>query len=154
LGGVAKICPAYIFRDGNVRARPIMILKRLAIAACAFVPLLAIRAGDTAKLGFLEGHLKIISLKEVELAGGNPPKDTTENYAEYPLIVLAKGGQREVARMTPDREGNYRVSLPPGDYILDVRGRRPGGVRAEPQPFTVASGQTVRVDMNIDTGIR
>jgi hypothetical protein len=131
-----------------------MILNRLVIAGVAFLPLLAIRASDTAKQGFLEGHLKVISLKEVELAGGNPPKYTAENYGEYSLIVLNKDGQKEVVRMTPDQEGNYRVSLPPGDYILDIQGRRPGGVRAKPQPFTVVSGQTVRVDMNIDTGIR
>jgi len=131
-----------------------MIFKRLAVAACAFVPLLAIRADDTAKPGILEGHLKIISLKEVELAGGKPAKLTAENYAEYPLIILNKDGQKEVARMTPDRAGNYRVSLPPGEYVLDVQGRRPGGVRANPQPFTVVSNQTVRVDMDIDTGVR
>ena len=131
-----------------------MILKRLVIAGCAFVSLLAIRADDTAKPGILEGHLKIISLKEVELAGGNPPKHTSENYAEYPLIILNKDVQKEVARMTPDRAGNYRVSLPPGEYVLDVQGRRPGGVRANPQPFTVVSNQTVRVDMDIDTGVR
>jgi len=131
-----------------------MVLKRLLIAGCAFLPLLTIRAGDAAKPGLLEGHLKIISLKEVELAGGNPPKFTAENYAEYPLIVLSKDRQKEVARITPDRDGNYRVSLPPGDYVLDVQGRRPGGVRAKPQPFTVVSNQTVRVDMDIDTGVR
>lgn len=131
-----------------------MILKRLAIAACAFVPLLAIRAGDIAKPGFLEGHLKIISLKEVELAGGTPAKLMAENYTEYPLIILNKNGQKEIARVAPDRDGNYRVSLPSGGYVLDVQGRRPGGVRATPQPFTVVSGQTVRVDMDVDTGVR
>jgi hypothetical protein len=131
-----------------------MILKRLLIAGCAFLPLLAIRADDTAKKGFLEGHLKITSLKEVELAGGNPSKYTAENYSEYPLIVLSKDRQKEIARVAPDRDGNYRVSLPSGGYVLDVQGRRPGGVRATPQPFTVVSGQTVRVDMDVDTGVR
>ncbi len=131
-----------------------MILKRLVIAGCAFLALLTIRAGDTAKPGFLEGHLKIISLKEVGLAGASPSKFTAENYAEHPLIVLDKDGQKEVARLTPDREGNYRVSLPPGDYVLDVEGRRPGGVRAKPEPFIVVSNQTVRIDMDIDLGIR
>jgi len=131
-----------------------MVLKRLLIAGCAFLPLLTIRAGDTAKPGFLEGHLKIISLKEVELAGGSPPKFTAENYAEYPLIVLTKDRQKEVARIAPDRDGNYRVSLPPADYILDVAGRGQRRLRAEPQPFTVVSGQTLRVDMDVDTGIR
>ena len=131
-----------------------MILKRLLLAGYIFLPLLTIRADDTAKPGFLEGHLKIVSLKEVELAGGKPRKYTVENYAEYPLIVLSKYGQNEVARVTPDREGNYRISLPPGDYVLDAQGRRPGGVRAKPQLFTVVSDQTVQVDMEIDTGIR
>lgn len=153
MGGVAKIYPAYIFR-GAMRRRPIMILKRLVIAGCALLPLLAIRADDIAKPGFLEGHLKIISLKEVELAGGTPAKFTAENYTEYPLIVLNQNGQKEVARMTPDRAGNYRISLPPGAYILDVAGRGQRHLRAEPQPFTVFSNQTVRVEMNIDTGIR
>ncbi|MEY2491730.1 MAG: hypothetical protein QOH24_681 [Verrucomicrobiota bacterium] len=105
--------------------------------------------------GSLEGHLKILSLKEVELAETSPSKQTTENYAEYPLIVLSKVSQKEVARVTADQDGNYRVVLPPGDYILDVQGRKPKGhLRAKPQSFTVASNQTARVDMNIDTGIR
>jgi hypothetical protein len=105
--------------------------------------------------GSLEGHLKIVSLKEVELAEASPSKGTAENYAGYPLIILSKGGQKEVTQVMADRSGNYRVSLPPGDYILDVQGRMPKGhLRAKPQPFTVASNQTVRVDMDIDTGIR
>ena len=29
-----------------------------------------------------------------------------------------------------------------------------GNVRAKPQPFTIVSSQTVRVDMAIDTGVR
>jgi len=70
------------------------------------------------------------------------------------LLILSKAEQKEVARVTADRDGNYRISLTPGDYILDVQGRRPGGVRAKPQPFTVVSNQTVRVDMGIDTGVR
>ena len=108
--------------------------------------------------GFVEGHLSIASLKEVELAHEKSPTVTSkahpQNYDEYPLIVLTSNGQRRVARAIADREGNYRVGLPPGDYILDVQGRGPGGIRATPRPFTVISNQTVRVDMNIDTGIR
>jgi hypothetical protein len=37
---------------------------------------------------------------------------------------------------------------------LEVQGRAPGHVRAKPQPFTIGSNQTVRVDMEIDTGVR
>ena len=102
----------------------------------------------------MEGHLKILSPKEVELADGDTPAVTSETYAEYPLIIVSRDRKKEIARVTANRNGNYRVELPPGDYVLDVQGRAPGHVRAKPQPFRVVSNQTVRVDMDIDTGIR
>ena len=111
-------------------------------------------ANDAVPPGFVEGHLKIVSLKTVELAGEKVEKGTSKNYAEYPLIILSQDGQKEIARVTADEKGNYRVALPPGDYILDVQGRGKGHVRANPQRFTVVSKQTVRVDMDMDTGIR
>ena len=104
--------------------------------------------------GFVEGHLRIISGKEVELADGNAPAITAENYAQYPLVILSQGEKKEIARITADGNGNYRTALPPGDYVLDVHGRKRGHVRARPQSFTVVSNQTVRIDMNIDTGVR
>jgi len=99
--------------------------------------------------------LKIISPKEVELAEETQSKTTEKNYGDYPLIVLSQDGKKEIAHVTADGNGNYRVALRPGDYILDIKGRRPQGhLRAAPQRFTVVSNQTVHVDMNIDTGIR
>ena len=124
------------------------------IAVCSFLILIdCVRASDAVAAGFLEGHLRIFSPKEVELAGASPSK-FAGNYPDYPLIILTDGGKKEIARVTADREGNYRVSLPPGDYILDVQGRGRGLVRAKPQAFTIVSNQTVRVDMDIDTGVR
>jgi len=79
----------------------------------------------------MEGYLKIVSLKEVELADENAtttPKPYAQNYGEYPLIVRSRDGKKE--------------------------GRAPKRVWAKPQPFTVVSNRTVRVDMDIDTGIR
>ena len=104
--------------------------------------------------GSVEGHLKIVSRQEVELADGTPPAATTENYLDYPLIVINRDDKKEVARVTPDGNGNYRVALPPGHYVLDIQDRRRKHIRAAPQPFTVISNQTVRVDMDIDTGVR
>ena len=57
-------------------------------------------------------------------------KITAENYAEYPLIILSRDGKKEIARVTADENGNYRVALPPGDYVLDVQGRPTQGPRA------------------------
>jgi hypothetical protein len=132
------------------------MIGRFLILLIAGVALLV--AGATASSpvppGFLEGQLKIVSLKEVQLAGENLSKFARVNYAEYPLLVLSKDGGKEVARITADENGHYREPLAPGDYVLDVKGRAPQRVRAKPHPFTIVSHQTVRVDMDIDTGIR
>jgi hypothetical protein len=78
---------------------------------------------------------------------------TANNYTDYPLVVLSRDQKTEVAHVTPDENGNYRMDLPPGDYVLDVQNRRRRHVRATPQSFTVVSNQTVHVDMAIDTGV-
>jgi hypothetical protein len=109
---------------------------------------------DATPTGFLEGHLKIISPKEVELADETASKMVAENYIDYPLVILSRDKQTEVTHVTADEHGNYRMALPPGDYVLDVQNRRRHHIRATPQPFTIVANQTVRVDMAIDTGVR
>src|SRR5690349_5972978 len=109
---------------------------------------------DATPTGFLEGHLKIISSQEVQLADATPSKMTAENYPDYPLVILIRDKKTEAAHVTADEHGNYRIALPPGDYVLDVQNRRRRHVRATPQPFTVVADQTVRVDMTVDSGVR
>ena len=116
-------------------------------------------AGGTASInadppGSLEGHLKIVSSKPVQPSDENMAAETAENYADYPLIILSQDRKTEVTHVTADGSGKYRVELAPGDYVLDVQRRPRGRVRATPQPITVVSGQAVRVDMDIDTGVR
>ena len=131
-----------------------MSLKYLAFALGVF--LLACSASlNAAEQGFLEGHLKIIFGMAAQPSDDMPrPEIAPESYAEYPLVVLSQENNKEIARLTADEEGNYRIALPPGAYILDVQDRAAKRLRARPQPFTVVSNQSVRVDMNINTGIR
>src|SRR2546426_3602193 len=102
----------------------------------------------------MQGHLHIVSPKPVELADGNAPAVTAETYTEYPLIIFSQDGKKEMARFATAGIGNYRVALPPAAFILVVQDPAPKHVRAKPQGFTVVSNRTVRVDMDIDTGIR
>jgi hypothetical protein len=129
-----------------------MFLKCLVFAGCFFLlgSCVCIHAAEP---GFLKGHLKIVLSREVELADQTQSQELP-NYADFPLIVLSRDTKKEVTRFVADSKGDYRIELSPGDYVLDVHGRKPGKLRAKPEPFTVASNQTVQVDMTIDTGVR
>jgi len=130
-----------------------MRLKYL-ISGCLFLILVGIES-IAAPPGFLEGHLMFVSPREVEPSDAMPRQAVApERYAAYPLIILSQEEKKEIARITADENGNYRVALPPGAYILDVQGRVAKHVRAKPQPFTIVSNQTVHLDMNIMIGVR
>ena len=130
-----------------------MQIKKVA-GGFLFIALIASGAIAGTTQGILEGHLIIASPKPVELAEGNTPGITSGMYSKYPLVILARDTKREVTSIKADEKGNYRIELPPGEYILDVQGRAPKHIRAKPQQFTVVPDQTVKVDMKIDTGIR
>jgi hypothetical protein len=127
-------------------------LPELLVPACVSLLLAGMASIDAEPSGFVQGHLTIVSPKPVQPTDENVTVETAENYADYPLVILSQDGQKEIARVTADNNGNYRVELPPGDYILDVQGRTRGRVRAKPERFTVISNQTVRVNMDIDLG--
>lgn len=150
-------CRKFAFRwvgQGKSLAHPDfsinLLLSRRLIAGIVFVILLgAPRANCGPPSGFLEGHLKIISPMYAERDDANVPRATVKTYAEYPLVVLSQDGQREIARVIADANGNYRAVLPPGAYILDMQDRARKRVHAKPQPFTIKSNETIHLDMNV-----
>ena len=118
--------------------------------------LTAVHLSTAPPTGILEGHLKVLSVKEVDLqddakAAAQPAE---QPFSEYPLIVRRRDSGKEIAHVSADARGNYRVALPPGEYMLDIQRQPPKRIRANPKPFTIAADQTARVDMEIDTGIR
>jgi hypothetical protein len=125
------------------------------VTACIFLMLAGTPSIKAAPQGFMEGHLKIVSLRAVEPSDNMPrPAVPPESYAQYLLIILNQDGKKEIAHVTPDENGNYRVALPPGAYILDAQERAAKRIHAKRQPFTVVSNQTVRVDLSIFRGFR
>jgi hypothetical protein len=141
---MVRICPAHFFVHMRVK---------YLILSCVFLVAIGLLA-DSASPGYLEGHVKILALSDVELAGATPSKFSGRNYAEYPLIVLSQSSKQQTVPVTVDQNGKYRVALRAGNYVLDVQDRRRKHLRATPQPFTIISNQTVHVDMVIDTGVR
>src|SRR5215475_7277549 len=122
-------------------------------ATCIFLILAGSASSKAEPQGFMEGHLKIVVISPVE--ADNIPQP--ETYAEYPLVILSQDGKRQIARLTADKSGNYRVALPPGAYTLAPQEgsgeeRAAERIHANAQPFTVVPNQTVRVDMTIFIG--
>jgi hypothetical protein len=130
------------------------LLKYLVAAVSLLIPFGGIQAADGVAPGFLEGHLRIVAPKPVEVAEASTAKGATVDYGQYPLVISSAADHKEAAQVTADKDGNYRVALPPGDYVLDAKGRAPGHVRATPKRFSVVSNQTVHLDFELDTGIR
>jgi hypothetical protein len=130
-----------------------IFLKYLISGCLLLIPIGCVVSDNAVPPGFMEGHLKIVWLGAAEPSDEMPRQAVApETYAKYPLIVLSQSGKSEISRVTADGNGNYRVALPPGDYVLDLQDRAAKRPRAKPQPFTVVSNQTVRVDMTIVIG--
>jgi hypothetical protein len=106
-------------------------------------------AGPSIAPGFLEGRLKVHVAGGAKLADGEESKAASVNYADYPMVVLRKDNREEIARLTPDEKGHYRIPLPPGDYLLELKTRVLKRVETQQRSFTVVSQQTARVDMEL-----
>ncbi len=104
--------------------------------------------------GTLQGHVNIGPLSPVERVGAPPPTVPPQVYAARQIIVYFSDGKKVATRISPDAQGNYRVTLAPGTYVVDMA--RTGIDRAAglPATVTITSAQTTTLDISIDTGIR
>jgi hypothetical protein len=128
-----------------------VFLKNLIVRCIVLALAGSATSSDASPSGVMEGHLKILSSKPVDIGDENTATVTARNYADYPLLILSGDKQKEIARITADTNGNYRAVLPPGDYVLVAQRRPRTHVSAKPQPFSVVSNQTVHVDIDIGT---
>ena len=149
-----------IWRDTENYPRSLVLMSLISnsvAAACILLMLAGAASTKAGPQGFMEGHLKIVVIRAVEPDNMPEPTVAPENYAEYPLIILSQDAKSEIARLTADKSGNYRLALAPGAYILalqerSIEERAAERIHANPQPFTVVANQTVRVDMNVFVG--
>jgi hypothetical protein len=70
------------------------------------------------------------------------------------VLVVTGAGGAEVARLTTDATGLFRLGLLPGDYTLVPQPVEGLMGTAAPMPFTVTEGSETFLDVAYDTGIR
>lgn len=103
--------------------------------------------------GGLEGRVTIGPLCPVEPC--NATQETiSAAYAARKVIVYDTDGATVVRTLSIDPDKGYRTTLPPGEYVIDIA--RTGIDRSNdvPRQVTIRTGETVRVDITMDTGIR
>ena len=72
-----------------------MFLKNV-IVGCIFLVLAGSAiSSDASPTGVMEGHLKIVSPKPVNLGDENAATVTAEDYVEYPLLIFSRGEKKK-----------------------------------------------------------
>ena len=104
--------------------------------------------------GTLEGHVSIGPLVPVLREGEPEPTPAPEVYAGRQIVVFSSGGRKEITRVEIDGQGNYRVALPAGSYLVDINHAGIDSAAGLPAEVEIMAGQTTQLDVDIDTGIR
>lgn len=95
----------------------------------------------------IEGRVIIRPVRSVERRG-------VVNQRPYQAkITVLDGAGREIAAVESDAEGQFRVPLPPGSYVL--RPESPGTYpRAAQQTVVVQRNQMTQIEIVYDSGMR
>ena len=75
-------------------------------------------------------------------------------YAAREIVVFREGGEKEFTRVNIDDNGNYRVELPVGIYVVDINHSGIDTAADLPKEIEITENGVTRLDIDIDTGIR
>jgi len=142
------------YQDGNSGKMDRVLLGIVIILWGIVLTAGCLQVGDSGgNEGILQGKVSIGPICPVERPGVTcePPP---EAYAARKVVVYGEDGTTLVKVVAIDATGQYRTSLPPGTYVVDIN--RAGIDRSGDVPKTVMirAGETVTLDIDIDTGIR
>ena len=83
-----------------------MFLKNLIVGCIVLMFAGSATSSDALPSGVMEGHLKILSRKPVDIGDENAAAVTMGNYADYSLLIFSRDKQKEIARITADTNEN------------------------------------------------
>lgn len=107
-----------------------------------------------APVGYLEGQVAIGPLQPVQRAGVPPPTPTSAVCTARGLVVYDVTTGAEVARFPLAPDCSYQVALAPGSYRVELDRRGIDFSTDLPSTVQITAGQSTRLDLSIDTGIR
>ena len=123
----------------------VILLFLLSLTACSF---------STREVGVLEGQVTIGPLQPAIQVGEQPPTPSPDVYAAREIVVYKKNGVTEFTRLEIGPTGIYQGELPVGVYVVDINRIGIDSADNLPLEITISANRTIRLDINIDTGIR
>jgi hypothetical protein len=124
----------------------IILISGLSAAGCS-------APGTTGQTGFLEGMVILGPLCPVEpchLTG----EQQAAAYGARHIIITREGPDAGVFESGFSPDGHYRVALPPGQYIVTLVKNGIDRTPDLPKTVVIRPGETVTLNISIDTGIR
>jgi len=109
--------------------------------------------GGAVETGRLEGTVTIGPIHPVEKEG-EEQKIPCAVYEARKVMVYDRNGDRLVKQVDIDCQGHYQVDLPPATYTIDINRIGIDHSGEVPARIEIRSGETVKLDIDIDTGIR
>ncbi len=103
-------------------------------------------------MGILTGNVTIGPLCPVEPCAISQDL-VVAAYTARPIIITTEGGLF-IGSVTADPDSGYSITLRPGIYLVDIQHQGIGGSSDLPKKVTINPGETVRLNITIDTGIR
>ena len=130
----------------TARLLPLLVLAVLLAAAAGCT-------GNGTGKATLQGQVTIGPLCPVERPD-RPCLPTPETYAARKVVVLRPDGVTVVATVPLNATGYYRAELDPGTYVVDINHAGIDRSPEVPRTVTLRSGETLTLDISIDTGLR
>jgi len=107
--------------------------------------------------GVLKGKITIGPLCPVETIPPQPQcLPTADTYKAWQTSVWNLNETSKIVNITPDLSGNYQLTLPTGEYMVDFEDILKLRIQHTglPVKIKINNGDSTKLDINIDTGIR
>ena len=110
--------------------------------------------GDNETTGTLQGHVTIGPIEPVVRPGDDPKEVPHEVYDARKIMVYDEFGEELIEQVDIGHDGYYSVELLPGTYLVDINNLGIDYSDEVPTTVTILAGETIYLDVDIDTGIR
>jgi len=128
--------------------------RNFILLATVFIGLVLVAcSGGTVGSGILEGNVTIGPICPVEQPG-SPCPVPCEVYQARNVMIYDNNGTKLVEKVDLDCNGHYWVELKSGVYTVDINHSGIGHVSGVPKELEIRPGQTIELNIDIDTGIR